>query len=117
MTTLMKRLPIVALGLYLFAICLISACRTTESGLGISPALMAQIEQKSFSGAKLNALDLSGARARFPWFLLIAAIMAGLVMFFASHREPERRTKRRTSSSSRRSSRRARGRRSASSKR
>lgn len=86
----------------LFSLCLISACKTTEEQLrahGFSPTL---VEQAAIEGRELAKADAkpSGKGSKIQWFLLTAAILAGVIMVFASDRQTEKKrvsTKRPTS--------------------
>ena len=93
----------ILLGMFLSSICLISACRTTESQLrSLPPELLEQAKYASQT-PKVPAAPQPGV-PKVHWFLLTAAVLAGTVMVFVSDRSKVKKPapKRRSSSSKKR---------------
>lgn len=93
----------VLLIVFLFSLCFISACRTTESQLrSLPPELLEQAKYINQT-AKIPATPQPAA-PRIYWFLLTAAVLAGAVMVFVSDRADKKKPapKRRSSNSKKR---------------
>ena len=88
---------------FLFSLCFISACRTTESQLrNLPPELLEQAKYINQT-AKIPATP-QPTTPKIHWFLLTAAVLVGAVMLFVSDRPDKKRPapKRRTTSSKKR---------------
>jgi len=87
---------------FVFSLCFINACRTTESQLqSLPPEVLARVRQMDQT---VNIPATPTPRPRVHWFLLTTAILAGAVMVFISDRPEEKKsaTKRRSSRSKKR---------------
>lgn len=78
------------LSVLLWWVCLISACRTTESQL-YSPVSVPLAPYTALApGAEAPSRPVS-AGSKIPFLLLTAAILAALILVFASDQKPKKR--------------------------
>lgn len=93
----MSRTRLILLISFLFSLCLVSACKMTEQQIrppqDIQELSSTFNQQAAIEGREFAGADSKPSRkgTKVQWFLLTAAILAAVVMIFASDREEKKR--------------------------